>query len=219
MPALTNAPPQEYTPLIRSLAKEMRRVHVAIELVKLLKDRGIPREPEAWNQIIDSTIRKEKSFEKGWAIMEEMERDGCLANVQTLNILLAGSSQDSDYTKALLLMKKLKEERNIAFDVVTYNTLMQLSIRRGDLSKVIAMFDQIEKSGLQPDDVSYLMMLKAYKHLAEAKAKVYALGLVEQMKQKGIDINTRHYHLLVAICIRRNDPSKAAQFVCKHLSP
>lgn len=95
-----------------------------------------------------------------------------------------------DYEKARKLFS-LMVERGIQQSTVTYNSLMSFETNYKEVSNI---YDQMQRAGLQPDVVSYALLINAY---GKARREEEALAVFEEMLDAGVRPTHKAYNILL----------------------
>jgi len=124
------------------------------------------------------------------------------------NALLHARSKAGQVQAVLDLFDAMKEE-SCRPNLITFNTVMDMFVKEGvGLAKVISVFKQMCKQGVQPDVVSYDILLAACAtgdHVKEAQ------HLYEAMKKRGVKPTVITYTSLIAVYANTGDCRAALQ--------
>ncbi|CAN1171437.1 Pentatricopeptide repeat-containing protein At3g59040 [Linum perenne] len=82
-------------------------------------------------------------------------------------------------------------ERGVPQSTITYNSLMSFGTNYKEVSKI---YDQMQRSGLQPDVVSYSLLINAY---GKARREDEALAVFEDMLDAGVRPSLKSYNILL----------------------
>ncbi|CAI0397717.1 unnamed protein product [Linum tenue] len=82
-------------------------------------------------------------------------------------------------------------ERGIPQSTITYNSLMSFETNYKEVSKI---YDQMQRSGHQPDVVSYALLINAY---GKARREDEALAVFEDMMDAGVRPTHKAYNILL----------------------
>uniref|UniRef100_A0A5B7BD39 Pentatricopeptide repeat-containing protein n=1 Tax=Davidia involucrata TaxID=16924 RepID=A0A5B7BD39_DAVIN len=94
------------------------------------------------------------------------------------------------YEKARKIFS-LMAERGIQRSTVTYNSLMSFETNYKEVANI---YDQIQRAGLQPDVVSYALLINAY---GKARREEEALAVFEEMLDAGVRPTQKAYNILL----------------------
>lgn len=94
------------------------------------------------------------------------------------------------YDKARKLFS-LMSERGIRHTTVTYNSLMSYEANYKEVARI---YDQMQRAGLQPDVVSYALLVNAY---GKARREEEALAVFEEMLDAGVRPTQKAYNILL----------------------
>ncbi|PWZ28042.1 Pentatricopeptide repeat-containing protein [Zea mays] len=99
-------------------------------------------------------------------------------------------------------------------DIVSWNTIIAAYAQHGKYQKVIALFHEMEVTGLIPDDITFLSVLSACGHVGMVDA---SLKLFDLMSSKyAISPRAEHYACIVDILSRAGQLEKASSYI-KHM--
>ncbi|XP_059664865.1 pentatricopeptide repeat-containing protein At3g59040 isoform X2 [Cornus florida] len=85
----------------------------------------------------------------------------------------------------------LMAERGVQQSTVTYNSLMSFE---SNYKEVANIYDQMQRAGLQPDVVSYALLINAY---GKARKEEEALAVFEEMLDAGVRPTQKAYNILL----------------------
>ncbi|KAG9148892.1 hypothetical protein Leryth_022735 [Lithospermum erythrorhizon] len=95
-----------------------------------------------------------------------------------------------NYEKARQLFA-LMSERGVPLSTVSFNSLMSFET---NYKEVASIYDQMQRSGLQPDVVSYALLINAY---GKARREEEALAVFEEMLDAGVRPTQKAYNILL----------------------
>ncbi|XP_066330726.1 pentatricopeptide repeat-containing protein At4g02750-like [Miscanthus floridulus] len=96
-------------------------------------------------------------------------------------------------------------------DIVSWNTIIAAYAQHGKYQKVIALFHEMEVTGLIPDDITFLSVLSACGHVGMVDA---SLKLFDLMSSKyAISPRAEHYACIVDILSRAGQLEKASSYI------
>lgn len=95
-----------------------------------------------------------------------------------------------NYAKARQVFA-LMAEHGIQQSTVTYNSLMSFETNYKDVAET---YDQMQRAGLQPDVVSYALLISAY---GKARREEEALAVFEEMLDAGVRPTQKAYNILL----------------------
>lgn len=188
----------------------------------------------SWNSMISGCAQqglKKKAFQ----LFEEMQEQGFIPNKITYismltscsspaalqdgkflhsRIINAGFHRDPRVENSLLSMYGRCEDfvaaRNLFNgmappDVVSYNAMLGMYARQGNVKECVSLYEQMLKEGISPDKVTYINVLDAFHSLQEGK-RIHAL-IVKAGLQSDVRVGTA----LVGMFIRCGDVVSAKQ--------
>ncbi|GFP96395.1 pentatricopeptide repeat-containing protein at3g59040 [Phtheirospermum japonicum] len=98
--------------------------------------------------------------------------------------------KSGSYDKARKLFA-LMSEKGIQQSTVTYNSLMSFETNYKEVANI---FDQMQRSGIRPDVVSYALLINAY---GKARREEEALAVFEEMLDAGVRPTQKAYNILL----------------------
>ncbi|WCJ33368.1 Tetratricopeptide repeat (TPR)-like superfamily protein [Euphorbia peplus] len=109
---------------------------------------------------------------------------------QMFHMMIYMYRKAGNYDKARKLFAVMPE-RGVPQSTVTYNSLMSFETNYKEVSKI---YDQMQRSGLRPDVVSYALLIKAY---GRARREEEALAVFEEMLGAGVRPTQKAYNILL----------------------
>ncbi|XP_010275891.1 PREDICTED: pentatricopeptide repeat-containing protein At3g59040 [Nelumbo nucifera] len=94
------------------------------------------------------------------------------------------------YEKARKIFAKMSE-RGVPQSTVTYNSLMSFETNYKEVSSI---YDQMQRANIQPDVVSYALLINAY---GKARREEEALAVFEEMLDAGVKPTRKAYNILL----------------------
>ncbi|KAG6607993.1 Pentatricopeptide repeat-containing protein [Cucurbita argyrosperma subsp. argyrosperma] len=95
-----------------------------------------------------------------------------------------------NYEKARKLFSEMAA-RGVPQSTITYNSLMSFETNYKEVSRI---YDQMQRAGLQPDVVSYALLIGAY---GKARREEEALAVFEEMLDAGVRPTRKAYNILL----------------------
>ncbi|KAL1223798.1 Pentatricopeptide repeat-containing protein [Cardamine amara subsp. amara] len=146
-----------YNILINGLCKS-RRVNSAIWMLRELKKSGYTPNAVTYTTMLKLYF-KTKRFEKGLRLFWKMKEEGYTfdgyANCAVVSALIKTGKAEEAYE----CMKELVRSGTRSQDIVSYNTLLNLYFKDGNLDAVDDLLDEIDRKGLKPDDYTHTIIV------------------------------------------------------------
>ncbi|KDP37826.1 hypothetical protein JCGZ_06728 [Jatropha curcas] len=151
-------------------------------------------EPSALTyQIILKTFVEGNKFKEAEEVFEPLlsdERAPLKPDQKMFHMMIYMYRKAGNYEKARKMFS-LMTQREIPHSTVTYNSLMSFETNYKEVSKI---YDQMQRSGLQPDVVSYALLINAY---GKARREEEALAVFEEMLDAGVRPTHKAYNILL----------------------
>ena len=111
-------------------------------------------------------------------------------NAQVCNAVIDMYAKCGFVDKAYLVFESMSCKK----DIVTWNTMIMAFAMHGEGCKALELFEKMDQSGVNPDDVSYLAVLCACNHggLVEEGFRLF-----NSMEKCGVKPNVKHYGSVV----------------------
>ncbi|KAK9095103.1 hypothetical protein Scep_026572 [Stephania cephalantha] len=178
----------------------------AIQLDLIAKVRGIPSAEEYFSRLSRSLTDKRtytallsayvgaKMKDKAEALMEEMKTKGYDMHSLPLNLMMTLYMKLEKYDKVLSLIAEMIE-KNIAFDIYSYNIWLTTCGTMGSIEKMEAALEQMKQDKtVNPNWTTYSTMATMYMNLGQRQKAKQSLQMVES-KMTGRDRIPYHYLL------------------------
>ncbi|KAJ6303303.1 hypothetical protein OIU77_017227 [Salix suchowensis] len=151
-------------------------------------------EPSALTyQIVLKTFVEGNKFKEAEEVFESLlnrEKSPLEPDQKMFHMMIYMQKKAGNYEKARKLCA-LMAERGVPQSTVTYNSLMSFETNYKEVSKI---YDQMQRSGLRPDVVSYASLIKAY---GRARREEEALAVFEEMLDAGVRPSHKAYNILL----------------------
>ncbi|PHT98817.1 hypothetical protein BC332_32236 [Capsicum chinense] len=158
-----------------------KRIPKALEIFQEMNERDCLPDAATYNSLIKN-LCKIRRMEKVYELLNEMETNGgesCLPNARTYGYLL-NSAKTSD--EAIGILERMNKNRcKMTRDI--YNLLLRLFMSWDDQDEVTSTWDEMERSGLGPDQRSYTIMIHG---LSERGKLEDALSYFNEMISKSM---------------------------------
>lgn len=129
-------------------------------------------------------------MDKARGVVETMLEAGIKPNTLIFNSLLKGNRQLSNQSWWHELDGLLKDlnAREIEVDTDTYNAIMACALRRRDGKFLLKTLRQMLSSGIQPDAVSWTIVMKGYQSEGQFDSAQMAYNQIEASPNAGLDL-------------------------------
>ncbi|XP_027062174.1 pentatricopeptide repeat-containing protein At3g59040-like [Coffea arabica] len=151
-------------------------------------------EPSALTyQIILKTFVEADRFKEAEEIFESLlskDASPLKPDQKMFHMMIYMYKKAGNYDKARQLFS-LMAERGVKQTTVTYNSLMSFETNYKEVSKI---YDQMQRAKVQPDVISYALLIKAY---GKARREEEALAVFEEMLDAGVRPSQKAYNILL----------------------
>ncbi|KAG2717730.1 hypothetical protein I3760_03G189600 [Carya illinoinensis] len=151
-------------------------------------------EPSALTyQIILKIFVEGHKFKEAEEIFETLlseEKSPLKPDQKIFHMMIYMYKKAGSYEKARKVFA-LMTERGVPQSTVTYNSLMSFETNYKEVSKI---YDQMQRAGLQPDVVSYALLINAY---GKARREDEALAVFEEMLDAGVRPTHKAYNIML----------------------
>ncbi|CAH8293229.1 unnamed protein product [Eruca vesicaria subsp. sativa] len=157
-----------------------KRIPEAFGVFKKMSEKGCSPNVATYNSLLKHLCKLRRT-EKVWELVEEMEEKGgsCSPNDVTFGYLLKYSQKPEDVEVVLGRVRKNMCE--MTSDL--YNLVFRLYVQWGDEEKAREVWNEMERSGLGPDQRTYTVMV----HGLHTKGKIReALSYYRDMMSRGM---------------------------------
>ncbi|KAJ8749769.1 hypothetical protein K2173_012320 [Erythroxylum novogranatense] len=151
-------------------------------------------EPSALTyQIILKTFVQGNKFKEAEKLFETLlneEKSPLKPDQKMFHMIIYMYRKAGNYGKARKILP-LMTQRGVPQSTVTYNSLMSFETNYKEVSNI---YDQMQRSGLRPDVVSYALLINAY---GKARREEEALAVFESMLDAGVRPTHKAYNILL----------------------
>ncbi|KAJ4975989.1 hypothetical protein NE237_001095 [Protea cynaroides] len=144
-------------------------------------------------QIILKTFVQGNKFDEAEAVFDTLLNDAISPlkpDQRMFHMMIYMHRKAGSYEKARKIFEKMTE-RGVPQTTVTYNSLMSFETNYKEVSSI---YDQMQRAGLQPDVVSYALLINAY---GKARREEEALAVFEEMLDAGVRPTRKVYNILL----------------------
>ncbi|KAI8912211.1 hypothetical protein DFJ77DRAFT_467307, partial [Powellomyces hirtus] len=200
--------------IIRSLIRLVRQgewgphpVQTTLQLLEDLQNLLIPLDLHEFNLMLTSYISLQED-EAVRITLEKMREQGHQPDVTTYNLLLsdfAGRGNITAVRKGLEAMTHV----GVKPDLVTFNTVLAAlagSMDRLDTAELARVLRAMEADHIQPDTITYNILIKAYLRAGDTEA---GMATLSSMVQAGFPADVMTYRTIIAALLRNHDCTRA----------
>ncbi|GAV83899.1 PPR domain-containing protein/PPR_2 domain-containing protein/PPR_3 domain-containing protein [Cephalotus follicularis] len=155
--------------------------------------------------IVISACSHLASIEKGERINHYIKEGGFILNVSLTAALVDMYAKCGQLEKSRILFNSMKER-----DVVSWNVMISGYGMHGDARSAIEIFEQMEKSNVKPNELTFLALLSACAHAGLVKEGKY---LFIRMQHNSVKPNLKHYACMVDLLGRSGNLQEAEALV------
>lgn len=152
-----------------------------------------PKPSAVTYQIILKIFVEGNKFKEAEEVFETLlneEKSPLRPDQKMFHMMIYMHRKAGNYEKARKIVS-LMTERGVPQSTVTYNSLMSFETNYKEVSKI---YDQMQRSGLQPDVVSYALLINAY---GKARREEEALAVFEEMLDARVRPTHKAYNILL----------------------
>ncbi|KAG0501995.1 hypothetical protein HPP92_002067 [Vanilla planifolia] len=174
-----------------------KRIPEALEIFEEMNEPGCLADVATYNSLIKH-LCKIRRMEKVNELLDEMQKKDCLPNSRTYSYILKTTRKPQEVSELLHRM----ERTGCRINGDTYNLVLNLYVQWDYHKGVQAVWTQMEKQGLGPDQRSYTIVI----HGLYKKGKFgEALQYFHKMSLKGMIIEPRTRLIVDAIKLKREN--------------
>ncbi|KAF3327099.1 pentatricopeptide repeat-containing protein MRL1 [Carex littledalei] len=188
-----------YTIAIRSCSLN-GDLQFALEIYNDMKSKGIQPDEMFLSTLIDVAGHAGK-IEEAFEIMHQARVEGIRVGNISYSSLMGACCNAKDWGRALQLFEEIKS-RKIIPTVSMMNALITSLCEDGQILKSIAIIDEMKKVGVQPNDITYSVLIIACEKKDEAEM---AFDLFEEAKASKVAITSTLCGCLTGLCLQRYD--------------
>ncbi|KAH0435901.1 hypothetical protein IEQ34_026524 [Dendrobium chrysotoxum] len=144
-------------------------------------------------QIILKTFVEANKFEEAEAVFQNLlneERASFTPDQKMFHMMIYMYRKAGNYSQARKTFSQMAE-KGIPQSAVTFNSLMSFETSYKEVSSI---YDQMQRSGIKPDVVSYTLLISAY---GKARREDEALAVFEEMLNAGVRPTRKAYNVLL----------------------
>ncbi|KAL0360749.1 UNVERIFIED_CONTAM: Pentatricopeptide repeat-containing protein, mitochondrial [Sesamum radiatum] len=184
-----------------------RNINLALESLEEMGRNGILADSSDVLELMQVTVDM-KFLQAGDVIYEYIMRFSSDYSVAIFNSLMDMYFKLGDYRRAGRVFEQMASK-----NMDSWNTMIMGLVGNGQDEEAIQLFSQMAKEGIQPNDNTFLGVLKACEHLgAVEEGKAY----FESMSQDyGISPSLDHYRSLVNLLRKSNKKADATETISK----
>jgi pentatricopeptide repeat protein len=127
-----------------------------------------------YNTILDGCARK-GLYDRGMALLVEMEKSGIRPTNFTLSVLVKLTSRANLLDRSFEICKEISAKYKFRLNIHVFNNLIQGCATHNQLERAFAVLDQLVRERVRPDVRTYTLLIKACTATREGK---HAAGLL-----------------------------------------
>uniref|UniRef100_A0A0V0IVU4 Putative pentatricopeptide repeat-containing protein, mitochondrial-like n=1 Tax=Solanum chacoense TaxID=4108 RepID=A0A0V0IVU4_SOLCH len=132
-------------------------------------------------------------------VFEKMLRNEMLPDVKNCNRILR-NLRDRNLVAKAREVYKMMGEFGIMSTIITYNTMLDLFCREGEVEQALDLLSEMERRECYPNDVTYNILINGLSKKGEFN---HARGLIGEMLNKGLEVSAHTYNpLIYGYCVK-----------------
>ena len=186
-------------------------------MFELMKSQGIQPNDVTYNSLIDVCVRCEQ-MNQAWYFLSEMRDNNIIPDNFTYSTIIKGIratscssgpiTNQNDLEKAFSLLELMKKQNQVKPDEILYNCLIDACVRFNDVHRAVAIFHEMQISGVKPSSVTYGILIKAYGY---ANQLDNAFHVFYRMKESDLIPNNVTYGCLIDACVKNGKIERATE--------
>ncbi|KAF6147921.1 hypothetical protein GIB67_014501 [Kingdonia uniflora] len=188
-------------------ARQFSSIEEILELQKKYKD--ISREGFAVRII--SLYGKAGMLDHALKTFEELPEFKCNCTIKCVNVLLSAYVDCKKYDEVEPLMRQLMTKFELTPDIYSYNIVIGAFFQRGNFDEAVAMLDEMEKNGVEPNLITYFIILNNL----YSKSELFLEGeeIWSRMEKSGLAPDIRCYNSKLKGLVVTGKMSEAVKLV------
>ena len=192
----------------------------AVEVLFEFRSLGIEPDTAGMNALMRTCI-KAGSLETALKVFEEIGKLKLERTVVTYNTLMNGYAELNPFGTGDALVKKGLEikreivEKGLKCDIQTYNTLIKMCLSVHYTQTAQSVFQEMKLEGVQPDIITYSMMLDGYakngRRIPKGELFDCCAQVLDDMELDGVDPNTHTFNSLLKVCAEMGNYVRAKE--------
>jgi pentatricopeptide repeat protein len=194
-----------YMSLIRAAGRE-RNLAKALSLLKDLEQSPIPIDTTAYNCVLDVCVAcgEQKAAKDLFKRMRDADHVDVISYNTYLKTLLSKNNGGFGSAADIALVLQEMRSQGLKPNPVTYNSLINAAISRGDLQGAWQYVEDMEMQGVQVDAFTCSILMKGIKHSSKRDDVEKILALIDRAKVVPDEVLVNS---LLDACVRlRNGP-------------
>jgi pentatricopeptide repeat protein len=166
------------------------------------KEPAIPLDAASYAMLIDAQV-KANHIDEAFELFKEMHNSSVAPDTVVYTTLLDACARSHDYMRARTLFDgMLASDANVRPNIYSYNIILSMLARKGDLTEAQHLIDTMPTHGVLPDIRSYNTLLTIY---ATNKNTKGAWQLYEKMCKQSITPDRQTFASLMELSVACND--------------
>jgi len=143
------------------------------------------------------------NLEKATEVFQGMRESGKHRNTILYTTMIKGFGLEKDLARALDLFYEMPNE-GVPYNTITYNSILEACVKCGDVLTAECLLQQMlqSDSDVEPDLISFSTLLKGYCQSGDIDK---ALGVCQNIKERGLHCDELVYNTLMDGCVKAND--------------
>jgi len=200
-----------FSSLINACGNERGDSTRALRYLELMKERGLKPNAYTFNCMVDALAKSGDLDGAERLLLEMEEQSGLQANVVTFTSLIHACANSHNVAKhrpdaerALKYWEMMVKDRKIKPDIRTFNSLIDVYAKFGDLDRAENLLDEMQTVGIEAD-------VFTFNHLINACANTYkpnpnrAREFLNAMKDRGLEPRVVTYNSAINAYTKAGD--------------
>ena len=131
----------------------------SLELLEEMRGAGLAPDEIVFNSLLDGCA-KEQRPDDALKLFDEMKKSGVPPSNYTLSMLVKLMGRCRRLNQAFTLIEEITLEYGLKVNIQVYTCLISACFNNRQAFKAIALHDQMTKEGLQPDEMTYNVLVQ-----------------------------------------------------------
>eukprot|EP01025_Chloroclados_australasicus_P041357 TRINITY_DN4377_c0_g1_i3.p1 TRINITY_DN4377_c0_g1~~TRINITY_DN4377_c0_g1_i3.p1 ORF type:complete len:1262 (-),score=185.28 TRINITY_DN4377_c0_g1_i3:1965-5750(-) len=162
------------------------QLETALQVYHVMKQRGLEPSVATYGTLI-TAASEVQAYDTVMMIWDALNRSGLDYNTTCVNALIHALEQQDRWEEAWAHFRSMLDSNSkVPANTLTFNTMMQACVRRGEAQRVKQLMDTMFQMNIQPTIQSYNILLKAYTLTGQWKEALEILKYISRA-----DVNVR----------------------------
>eukprot|EP00931_Biecheleriopsis_adriatica_P109517 TRINITY_DN8377_c0_g1_i1.p1 TRINITY_DN8377_c0_g1~~TRINITY_DN8377_c0_g1_i1.p1 ORF type:complete len:853 (-),score=199.84 TRINITY_DN8377_c0_g1_i1:178-2736(-) len=194
-----------YSSVLKGFAAAKRMSQV-MSVYKDIRKEGIPCNTITYNTLLDACA-KCASMDLAAGLLEDMRASSIEPDIITYSTIIKGYCISGDVTRALSVLKEMKQDGHFTPDEIMYNSLLDGCAKQRNLPEALRVFEEMQDANIKPSNFTLSILVKL---LGNARRLGQAIQTVQELSAKhGLRLNIQVYTCLVHACIQNRRLERA----------